>query len=375
MKKIVFICESYFQFIVAVNLKLTLYDNYNADLIMYDTSQGVSDVCDRIRNTSVFDKVILVTTPLLYSGNAYTKLQKLRKCFKYISVEIKAEPYIKKIMPDIDFNYDIVFFNGYGALTDAVFNTIKRTNNNVICYRFEESFTNYFREYVHEKSKKRLIIESFFARIFGNYNIDDFVAGCYYFEPSLLQFKPQNYKVIQMPKISRNNRLLVNTINTAFGYSEMKDSYSEKFIAFEDGSAFWKGEREDIDFFMDIAKIVGNDSFFIKLHPRTTDNRFVKSGINTNKTVGIPWECILLNIEMKNKVFIASTSSAAISSHIYFGDDCVSIMLYDCYNKTPELVDEGFRSYVKAFKNRFGNDKLIVPKNKQELIDAINSLK
>lgn len=375
--KMLFVVDSFFQFIVATNLKLTVFKNDSVDVIIYNTTNNAETVYKNAQKSGVFRDCYLADTPMLYCGKKFTKMQKLRKYARYSESLCFPRRSLKHIFKNkTDYNYDVLLFNSYGALTDCIFNVILKNNPNAVCYRYEEGFGSYFNEFNNQKSKKRMAIERTVRGVFGNVMINSYIRKFFFFEPGFVMFKPK-YDIVEMPKISRENVMLKDILNSVFDYENMEDNYDEKFIAFEDGGSYFSGEgedAEDVSLIKFIAETVGKDNIIVKTHPRCKINRFSKFGIKTNKTSSIPWEVIQMNKCFNGKVFITTASASALSSCLYFGDNVKIIMLYCCMKNKPKMINENFYKYINKFIEKYGEKTLLVPKNENELKMMLRNL-
>lgn len=54
-----FICDTYYQLIEAIQIKLTLFKNEKIDVRISDHSKGASDVAKRLAESSLFHEVFL----------------------------------------------------------------------------------------------------------------------------------------------------------------------------------------------------------------------------------------------------------------------------------------------------------------------------
>ena len=375
--RMLFVVDSFFQFIVATNMKLTLFQNDSVDVIIYNTTNNAETVYKNAKKFDIFDNCYLANSPMLYCGKRFTKMQKLQKYLRYVESLCFPKRSLKCVFKDKkDYNYDVLLFNSYGAMTDCIFNVILKYNSNAVCYRYEEGFGSYFKEFNNQKSKKRMLIEKNIRKIFGNEVINRYIKKFYFFEPGFVMFNPP-YEIVQMAKISRKNETLKNILNCVFDYSNIQDSYEEKFIAFEDGGSYFNGEgndSEDVQLIKIISEKVGKGNLLVKTHPRCKINRFSPYGIKTNKTTSIPWEVIQMNKNFDGKVFITTASASALSSCLYFGDNTKIIMLYGCVKNKPKMINENFYKYIDKFIKKYGNKTLLIPKDKEELERILDEL-
>ncbi len=370
-----FLVSQLFQFIVATNLKLAEFKDCQADLIMYNNSNNVKSICNNVGKTNVYNHAYFVDDIMMpFPKKHLSTSQRLIKMGKYIVSLISPEKTIPKQIQKLDFNYDVVFLFDPSILNDCIFNVIHKKNPNAVCYRFEEGYGSYLKEWGN-KIKKRLKIERIIRKITGTVTIDKYIKRYYFFEPDLVLFKP-NYELCSIPKLSRNNTFLIDILNSSFDYQPDQNNYIEKYIFFEDGNAYAYGEEEDLEILREIIKEVGADNIKVKIHPRSKNNRFTNLGVSTSSDSGIPWELIQLNCKMDNKVMFAVLSGSVFSSKIYFDDNTKVIFLYKCVsNKSEDAKNSDFEKHINKFIEIFGKNSVFIPTNKNELIEQIKKLK
>lgn len=373
-KNIVFVVDSYFQFIVAANLKSTIYKEDDVDVVLYNSSQNVAKIYKNIKELCFFNNVYLAETPLLFCGSEYSITEKIEKYVEYLKTLINPLFEISRIKDfPKDKYYDLFIFNSFGALSSSIFNICYKNNSKIRCLRIEEGGASYINEY-HKKRLLRLAFERLCSIVFRTKIMTDYVDGLYFFEPSLVQFNP-SYPILQMPKISRSNTILKDFLSKVFDFKNISEVYDCKYVIFEDGETYFSNSNDDLDIIVKTADVVGRENVIIKLHPRRKENRFKKYNIKVNNTVGIPWEVIMLNIDFKDKVFITSLSGAALTSLLYFDDNCRVIFNYKCMQKLPKVAESPkYNKYLNSLIDRYGEERFVVVADMASYLSLLKSL-
>lgn len=348
--RILFAVDSFFQLIEATNLRMSIYCEDKADIAIYSSTPSAKKVCESLKKTGVFDNCYYVDTSLTRCSSKYSFFDKLPKYFVYLYTIFFSYKYTRKLFKSEIDRYDQFLFVGYGALPECIYNACKKVNRDLVCYRYEDSYVSYTKEYVKSKGAVRSLIEKIGKIVSKRNNIVDDIKGYYFISPDLVQIS-LDYPIIEAPRIDRLNSKLVGVLNEAFGFDTLKDNYKEKYIFFESGDSFFEANNEDVQFIKELAAIVGGDNILVKRHPRCTENRFKSLGVHIAKSSNIPWELIQMNIRMDNKVFITTTSAAALSSLIYFGDNSKTIMLYEAMKSKPASVTDVMRRYMDSYQN------------------------
>lgn len=371
--RVLFAVDSFFQLIEATNLRLSIYKEAEADIAIYASTPRAEEIYKNLERKNVFNNCYFIETPLTRCGDKYSFAEKLPKYFIYLYTLMNPIGYVKNSLRMKDLNYDQFLFAGNGALPECIFNAAKKTNSNMKCIRFEDSYVSYTKVYGKKKSKGRIAFESFFRGIFGGHDIEKSIKGYYFASPDLVQVE-FDYPIIEAPKISRENVDLIDVLNDVFAYYNLKDLYEEKYIFFESGDAYFEKNDEDVEFIKILAQVVGEQQILIKRHPRCVENRFAGLGVHIAETSAIPWELIQLNRSLDDKVFISTTSAAALSSEIYFGDQCKAILLFEAMEHPPASVSDVMRKYLIDFQNKYGKGKLYIPKDKYELEKIVKEI-
>ena len=372
MKHVLFFVDSFFQFIIATQLRLTVYKDDLADIIICNSSTAASELFAELEKSGVYNRCYFHDSILDVANSKCNLIQQIYKCFVYIfALSFPKKAYRRLVCKDRP-NYDIFVFNERIPLPECVFNTLRIFNPQLLCYRFADGHTSYSSEYNNAKSRLRRSVESIFRVIFKTYDLEKHVAGYYISNPDLLQIRFK-YPVISIPRISRDNSELKFILNGVFKYSKYDDSFEEKYIILEDGMTFFSGNNEDVDIISNICNIVGKENAVVKLHPRSITNRFNKIGVRTTKTGGIPWEVFHMNRSFVGKIFITVCSSAALMSLIYFGDECKTILLYKCVSQRHPLITEKLEAYFAEVINKYGKGILFIPENYVQLHELLIS--
>lgn len=374
MKRVLFGVDSFFQLMGAVNLRTTLYKEWEADVIIYNSIPSAGNVVNRLRQTKVFSKVYFAETALTRCGKKYTFKEKFPKYFVYLASLFYPRQILNRICKEeFSIKYNEFVFNGFGALPECIFNSIYKLNKDAKCKRYEDGYLSYYTVYGSEKSSIRKKIEKTIEVLTSRKNIDKYVDGIYFMEPDLVLAKFP-YPVIEAPKLSRQNKQLVDTLNFAFDYNKTS-SLNKSIYLFEDGGLFFNANNEEVDIVKALlAGGIPASEFVVKMHPRRTEDRFKSLGVETMGKSNVPWELIQLNNKFDDAFFITVASSIVFSSDIYFGDNCHKVLLVNCLKQNAPHINETFKQYINAFKNKYGADSLYMPNTYDELVEYINNI-
>ena len=378
MRRILFFAYTPFQCMAALAIKEQFYANDKSDIIISDSVYRRDILKENIIANKLFNQV--------YYGDIRTFFPKNKNKAKHEFMRFWSAivpSYIAKHIPFENLYYDTFITTEINYYTESIYSLLRRHNHNISVELMDEgysSYTYYFRENYKPTTRNNKIKRLLF-RIPGMFTcrkyISDQAQKIFYFAPELLCWKDIPYDIVKIDikKIS-NYKTLVNQM---FGYGQLaahdlSREYNKKFIFFEE-SFFWsQGNQRDIEIINTIAGIIVKENLIIKLHPRNQINRFEAMGYKTNKTEGIPWELLVMNMdETEEKVFITFSSGAVLNYKFLVGNNnCRSVLLYECKDVDYYDVKEELKQWFLLYKNSYGN-QLIIPKTVCELKSYLES--
>lgn len=352
MLKILIVVNTYYQLIIAINLKQTLLKYENVDLIVSNVSVSSDVICNNLKMINCFNNVEFFDVKCVFlKKNLFEKIMLLTNTVTGKFHNIFSD--INKI----DNNYnEILFYN-----IDYFITTLSVMNKNCCnLSRFEEGYVSYY--YSQPKPSKKV-------QLIFNYKIlDKCMDKYYFFEPDLATVSDYNYNYQQMPKIDANNKELVTILNKTFGVETLEDKYDKKYIFFEQCFLDDGIEMQDFELVMKIAEIVGKENLMVKLHPRTQKDRFKEYEIVTNSNTAVPWEVIQMNNDFSDNVFITISSGSVISPKLIFDKDVKTFFLGGFME---ERLDEKFKDFMHRFSQKYDTSSIRMPSDMNTFISEL----
>lgn len=321
MKNILIVCNTHYQLIVALQLKMSIYYNDRMDCIITNYLSNYISVVDNLRRASIFRNVFTVNVKdVKYDGN----VAMYKDSVFLATLESDLCNAIKR--PD---EYKEFLFANLGEFAPRLGRYLKKTQNKIEFSMYEDGLSSYSRIYesriadIKEPKTVKGIIKKY---LIGN--VISEISAYYVFNPQLMVWSCP--KVKKIPEVYLFTDKLRKTLNTIYCYEDLRDSYTEKVIFFEE-SYFQDGiYTNDVEMMNRISNKYGIENVFIKTHPRDEVNRFEKLGYKTNIDKSIPWEVIALNIDLSGKVLISMTSTAIANTCIMRLSDALLIYDYRC---------------------------------------------
>lgn len=307
---ILFVCETFFQLLNAVNIKEQCYKEEKADLILTESSD-FSQLLDALKNSGTFENVILFDfiqerdrEDLRCNINKYISGDKEFKNFN----EIKKE-YSDYFMPvDTSLFQKLIYYkivcNGYVPKVHI----------------FEEGMLTYLQDILFNL-KHDGIKHGFFPdekRLCNN------IKEILVYEPDL--FSGSNYyEVNQIPKIDPETSHVINVFNELFGECHVP---KERYIFLAEPFAVEGLNNDETAILDNIADIVGKEDIIVKLHPRMDSGIYESNGYKTFVETKKPWELFVLQSEFKDKMLVTVSSGAAITSRLLYNKEHKAVYLY-----------------------------------------------
>lgn len=372
MNRVLIVCNTVLQIIFAVNLRFTEFKDDEVDLIISDHTNNAKVIAENSRNLTAFSKVYYVKSNKLVRRTA--ALESNGK-FGFIKDEFNKEKILHQYIK-IKKQYDVLLAANPDKFTNLLCECLLRRNPQLNYFMYEDGLSAYC--VLGETLKRQR-----HARVSGFHHIfncliqkkypSKYVKGLYLFEPELCTWD-DGIQMLRMEKINRDNEELLNTLNEMVGYKELEDHYPEKYIFFEESYSVESTQVNDIALVEHIAAVVGRENIKVKIHPRNSKNRFKNLGFKTNINTFIPWELIMLNEKLEDKIMISIASGSMANPYIIMGMKTKSVVLMKCakgdfgrsgniYNKF--LYEEIYKKNPQVF---------FVPSDLNELDEILDKL-
>ncbi len=359
--RLLFLCNTPYQIVVASCIR-SMFPEDEVHLILSDHSVGHESIYENLNsNHLISDKFFYVETKFLYEEDA--------RCGKknYIG-RIKRDEDIKKLI-DLEDEYDVFFCANAEPFSTRLVNYLTRRNPRTIINWFEDGLSAYNYDKVYFPTFIGWIKDYVKRHLLGIYGVTTSVTNYYVFLPSKMDWEPK----ANIVQISPINQTISKALSTAFNFQNCHDQYDEKYIFFEDGMRDWTDDY-DLQLAEKIADIVGKENMIVKIHPRDTNNRFAQRGFKTNQDISIPWEIIVANIDIENKILITMYSQAVITPEILTGKNGKVLALGYLEKNPVEGALDHFTYLDRQFFS-WNKESYYVPRTEEEMLEEVTMMK
>lgn len=358
MKRRLFICNNPYQIIVSIILAVQLENNQIInDILLTDNFRGAKKVYKNLSDSDFFDAVFTAEiNKLLFPKNLSGKIKKAYYLFngKRLLEENIGNNFLSYV-------YDEIFYNNDDMFLYKVVEFFYKKNESLKVFRFEEGYSSYIRPFCSLRAQK------FFDKKNHGCTFKDILAGMYYFKKEQVQFVPpaKLYKIETCL-----NDIVRENVRVAFPVENLHIDLNNKLIIFEESFFKDHGYTSDEKMYEKIIDKVGRENVVIKLHPRSTVNRYEKMNVQTLECDDAPWEAILLLNNLCNVKFMSLASGSVINSRLMLGDETTSFLMYKCVDTPVPTLDESFEKFVEEFA-KDNNKGLYIPNRLEETFDYL----
>lgn len=351
-----FLCNTVYQVLISAWMRYSIFKEDDADIIISNHMNGYETIADNLKKTGLFDQVYTVE-----SLNYARFLVKYKSGIQRILYKLLPTQEIKKYIK-LSKRYDCFFFANCDKFSGLLSNVLKRKNSSLKLYLFEDGISTYsglIKEFYESTKPDESRFKRFAMKyIFRTNYIYNNVSSLYAFNPCLMEWDP-DFPILRIPAIDCKDEIFKKYINTVFDYDNLEDSYSEKYIFFEESFYAETGYSADLELVNKLAETVGKENILIKIHPRNPENRFEKLGYKTNTNTFIPWEVIAMNKDVSDKKLITISSTSIINPIMVLGIDVKGYSLVNCLKTLPEIINGNLGRCVVRMYNCFTNNIII----------------
>lgn len=297
MRKILIVCNTYYQLILAIHMATTIMKDAEVSVGLSDHSKNAHQVYLRLKEQSVFRHVYYLKTK---RNGAYGLKEKLHET-------------ITSIFGGSDFAdfcepYDEVIYYNPIMSTHMLFADLYRLNPKIKCNRMEEGLASCRTQMVVSK-KIRLIYAC--RKWLGKTNLAPLEEKFYCFYPEVYA---GSLAPVRIPLINETSAVC-DVLKQIFPVREQ--GYHQKYIFFTSVFDFEGGQPiGEYALAERIADLVGKENLLIKQHPRDTRTIYKEAGFQVDQNSDLPWEAIQLCHDFSQKVLLSVNSGCLLSANL-----------------------------------------------------------
>lgn len=359
MRKILCVCNTYFQLITAIQMKLTMFKMDEVTLLLSDHSNNSEIIFQRVLKMEFFEHCYYIRTKIGPKGKTELR-KKITDLKSFITGRDKRWEFI-----DLDFQDEIIYYNELSEIY-SLFAYLSKKNPNLKVSRMEEGILSY-RGGLH--SNRINSVAKPIRRILGMKTIEEAYHNFYCFYPELYT---GDFDVKKIPEIEKDSEIS-NIVSKVFQADFLNTSYDFKYIYFSSVYDAEGGEPiGELKLIKKIADLVGRDNLLVKVHPRDDIARFEKEGLKVDTNSSIPWEAVQLGRDFSNHVFLTTNSTSAISVSLLQENPPKVFYMYKlCDISKNTSAQESVKVIESVLKSDFVKERIVTIQIAEGLQDII----
>lgn len=322
MNRYLFIINTYYQLIMALQMRQTIFFEDEVVVFISDKSRNAEHIYQKL-----LEGVYFTAVKFIQEDNSLRKPGVIDKVKKLIeNVRPKKNRYrkyfdgIENLRFDeiISFNVDLMTYNFYSILYEY--------NKDLKYSGFEEGILSYNAQLL-DIHKGSLICKT--RNLFGKKSFVQAYKNFYCFFPQLYK---GGFTAVKVPAITRNSHI-IKALQRIFEVQEFSNHYTQKYIFFSSVYDFEGGSPiGEFEVVKRIALKVGKENLLIKLHPRDFRTIYEENGFVIDSYSAIPWEVIQLTGDFSDKVFLTATSGSVLAGSFMASSSTKVFYLYRLCN-------------------------------------------
>lgn len=357
---VLFQVSTHFQLICAINVKVQLLPEIEADLHLDDTSD-FSWIKEKLEKSGLFRHI-----------ETSEQVQKSIEIRKEIS---KKRNKVLHEIPDIwGFQYECAYtdiYFGHDMIPNKwyYYHLLKKGVVPEV-HILDEGMSTYYKD-IRAVAKYDLIDHS----KYGKNSYFNHLKEQMLFLPDGYMLKNTTWSITQIPPVNLLVKNVLSQIYCSYGLEIPK----ERYIYLASGGYEEGYFHNELDLVNQIAEIVGKENIVIKQHPRHKLDIYSQFGYKVwNDESGMPWEILLLGNDTSNQVYLTLFSNAALSPVTVLGRSQYTVYLYHLFLGTDRhgLFGKNAKmsfSYLDKIKTLINEEQkyIFVPKTEIDLRETI----
>lgn len=334
MKKVLCVCNTYYQLIMALQLKITIKHNEKVWLVITDHSKNTEHIIEPLNSEHIFEEAYYVKTREMCLPKKH-----LKEKIDDVIVSTIGNNSVFTFLQNNGYFDELIYYNS-DIGTQVLFANLVKINPNIACSKYEEGVLSY--NLTTTLNKKLKIIYAL-RGLLGKENLHKRTHQFYCCHPSLYQ---GSLDTIKVPFFTRDE--IKQTLKNVFLQEYSDIVYNQKYIFFSSICDCEGGKPvKELELIVKIADLVGRDNLIVKVHPRDDIDRFESKGLLVEKNYSVPWEAFQLNYDFSNYTFLTAFSGSVLNLNLSIPNPPQIIFLFNlCQYENNALA----KSLVNAIR-------------------------
>lgn len=329
MRRIIIWANTYYQLLMAIQMKLSLFKEDYVHLLISNHSNRSENVYKSLREIHVFNDISYIE-----SKGAIQKRNKKSKFKELFDLSFGKDNEFYYYLDNIeDLMFDEMISFNFEIDTYAVYAILSRYNSKLEYSSYEEGLLSY--ENIYYDSPKFRCIRTL-RKLVGKSNITDYYTKFYCTHPELYNGK---LNTIKIPDIKVEDEFIRSVLAKVFDVKSTIDYRNYKYVYFESIYETEGRSIGELDLLRALVDHVGKENILVKKHPRSTVLEYEKMGIDVDINSTAPFEAIQINNDMSHCIFVAAASGSVLTVNSMIDNPSEVRLFYPMtrYNNFPDI--------------------------------------
>lgn len=337
---ICFFAATPLQMLTCINIHESRYSTVDADIFLLTYAVDLSIYQEMLNESHIFKHIYVISKPFNKKGRFHFFREYLFPDHAIINILTRTA-------------YSEMFSTKIGPASIFYYTFLLRKNRDIRFVYYEEGIGDYWNNFQYLNLLSVKIIE-----LLGYKNPYKYKFPMWMYLPEYLTSRHS----CSMVKIPCFNSVLISNLKRWFkiDYHLPADC---QLIYFEQPFYEQQGIKVDHNEYLDIlSSVVSKQHIYVKLHPRSSENNYVREGYKILDSGFLPWELLLLSLQLDHIILVSISSTATISPKMLFNYEPPVMLLYKCIFSNSSITDGHFFDYIENLyvnKNNFTRPKNI----------------
>lgn len=360
-----YLCPTLLHLFNCLVLEYSFENHEEADLFLSDASDFTEKV-EPLRACGLFNRVhLLEINERLEALKAMPSKEEKR--------EIMTHPgdyftQVAQLIADEELNYQELYTNQDSYLAKAVYYCLVERGMRPVVHFVDEGTASYAIDMNGTRN------DWLPHAHYGDGCIDKNLGQLWLYLPELYSGGMKNLELKKLPYSANDNQELRDLFVNIYGKIP---SFSQRVVYFE-GTFMGDGMlTNEMNLVLKIAELVGKENMIIKRHPRNPIDRFSPMGFAVMDGISVPWEIMLMNTDVSNKILISVASFTCLSPMEMYNKPMKAILLESLLlGRVYFLQSQGYQAFFEKAIKLFNEERQTIwcPSNYEELEYVIKYL-
>lgn len=360
-----YLCPTLLHLFNCIVLEHSFEDHENADLWLSDATDFSEKVAP-LQESGLFHRVHLLTiNEKLEALKSIDEKEEKREIMRHPMAYFTQ---VAELIADEDLVYDELYSNQDSYLAKAIYYCLVERGMRPVVHFVNEGTASYAIDLSNTAN------DWLPHDYYGDARIEKNIKQLWLYLPELYSGGVSRLELKALPYSVIDNEDLRHLLRKVYGNIP---SFEQKVVYFEGtfmGDGILTNEMQIISF---IADKIGKENIIIKRHPRNTIDRFSPMGYAVMENSSVPWEIMLMDMDVSQKLLISVASFTCLSPMEMYSKKTNAILLEPLLlGRVYFLQSKGYKKFFNSAIAHFNEQEQMIwrPENYEELENVLEYL-